>query len=54
VMLIAVHGGGHVVPGPDAAFPRILGKVTPVIDGPRQVWDFFARQPPMAAGGGAN
>jgi polyhydroxybutyrate depolymerase len=45
VMLLAVHGGGHVVPGPSAAFPRILGKVSSVLDGPRAVWEFFARQP---------
>ncbi|MFT3928485.1 MAG: PHB depolymerase family esterase [Myxococcales bacterium] len=45
VVLMAVHGGGHVVPGPAAAFPRILGKVTTVIDGPAEVWNFFARQP---------
>lgn len=44
VLLIAVHGGGHVVPGPDAAFPRILGKISAVFDGPRAVWEFFSRQ----------
>jgi polyhydroxybutyrate depolymerase len=50
VVLVAVHGGGHVVPGPDAAFPRILGKVSAVFDGPREVWNFFARQPPARGG----
>jgi polyhydroxybutyrate depolymerase len=44
IMLITVHGGGHVVPGPSAAFPRILGKVSGALDGPREVWNFFARQ----------
>lgn len=44
VLLLAVHGGGHVVPGPRAAFPRILGPVCDVLDGPREVWRFFARQ----------
>jgi polyhydroxybutyrate depolymerase len=44
VVLLAVHGGGHVVPGPGAAFPRILGKVCPTLDGPRQAWAFFSRQ----------
>jgi polyhydroxybutyrate depolymerase len=48
VVLLAVHGGGHVVPGPSAAFPRILGKVSSVLDGPREVWSFFARQPSRA------
>lgn len=53
VVLLAVHGGGHVVPGPSAAFPRILGKVSAVLDGPREVWNFFARQPsrPQAGAG---
>jgi polyhydroxybutyrate depolymerase len=45
VMLLTVHGGGHVVPGPDAAFPRILGPVSPALDGPGEVWRFFSRQP---------
>jgi polyhydroxybutyrate depolymerase len=49
VVLLAVHGGGHVVPGPTAAFPRILGKVSAVLDGPREVWNFFARQPARSA-----
>jgi polyhydroxybutyrate depolymerase len=44
VTLMAIHGGGHVVPGPGAAFPRILGKVSLAIDGPKEAWDFFARQ----------
>jgi polyhydroxybutyrate depolymerase len=51
VVLLAVHGGGHVVPGPEAAFPRILGKISAVLDGPREAWNFFARQP--SRGGGA-
>jgi hypothetical protein len=37
-----------VVPGPGAAFPRILGKVSDVLDGPREAWNFFARQQPSA------
>ncbi len=49
VVLMTVHGGGHVVPGPAAAFPRILGKVSRVLDGPREAWTFFAHQP--AVGG---
>lgn len=44
VMLLAVHGGGHVIPGPSAAFPRVLGKVSSVIDAPHEAWQFFARQ----------
>jgi len=49
VVLLAVHGGGHVVPGPSAAFPRILGAVSRCIDGPRTVWEFFSRQKSLAA-----
>lgn len=44
VMLIAVRGGGHVIPGKRAAFPRIIGRVSPAIDGPSEVWRFFSRQ----------
>jgi polyhydroxybutyrate depolymerase len=43
VMLLAVHGGGHVVPGPHAAFPGILGPAQ-ALDGPAAAWSFFARQ----------
>jgi polyhydroxybutyrate depolymerase len=43
VMLLAVHGGGHVVPGPFAAFPTILGDAHQ-LDGPGAAWSFFARQ----------
>lgn len=48
VALLAVHGGGHVVPSPNAAFPRILGRVSSAIDGARESWEFFARQRPLA------
>jgi polyhydroxybutyrate depolymerase len=44
VMLVAVQGGGHVIPGKRAAYPRILGQVSPAIDGPEAAWQFFARQ----------
>jgi polyhydroxybutyrate depolymerase len=49
VRLLAVHGGGHVVPGSGTAFPRILGRVSDDIDGPRESWQFFARQAPSSA-----
>ncbi len=45
VMLVAIHGGGHVLPGPNAAFPRILGKISDVFDGPSEAVRFFSRQP---------
>jgi polyhydroxybutyrate depolymerase len=44
VMLLAVHGGGHVIPGPRADFPVLLGKVSAALDGPVEAWSFFARQ----------
>lgn len=46
VTLFAVDGGGHVIPGPSSAFPRILGNVSRAFDGPGEAWRFFARQPP--------
>jgi polyhydroxybutyrate depolymerase len=48
VMLIAVHGGGHVLPSKGAAYPRILGQVSPAIDGPMEAWNFFSRQRSLA------
>jgi poly(3-hydroxybutyrate) depolymerase len=44
-----VQGGGHVVPSPGAAFPRILGRVSLAIDSARESWEFFARQRPLSA-----
>lgn len=44
VVLLAAHGGGHVIPGPLAAFPRILGRVHPNLDGPGEAWNFFSRR----------
>jgi polyhydroxybutyrate depolymerase len=46
VVLLAVHGGGHVVPQPVYRPPRLLGPVTTAIDGPAEAWRFFRRQPP--------
>jgi polyhydroxybutyrate depolymerase len=50
VMLLAVHGGGHVVPQPVYRPPRLLGRVTTAIDGPEEAWAFFRRQPPSVQG----
>jgi len=49
VMLLTVHGGGHVVPQPAYRPRRLLGRATTAIDGPEEAWTFFRRQPP--AGG---
>jgi polyhydroxybutyrate depolymerase len=45
VVLMAVHGGGHVVPQPVYRPRRLLGGVTSAIDGPAEAWSFFRRQP---------
>ncbi|OWK36355.1 alpha/beta hydrolase family esterase [Fimbriiglobus ruber] len=42
VVLVAVHGGGHVIPQPVYRPQRILGKVSSAINGPAEVWSFFA------------
>ena len=46
VMLLSVHGGGHVVPQAAYRPPRLLGTATTAIDGPSEAWDFFRRQRP--------
>ncbi len=47
VVLISVAGGGHVVPQPFFRAPRPLGRTTHDIDGPAEIWKFFARQRPL-------
>jgi polyhydroxybutyrate depolymerase len=46
VVLLSVHGGGHVIPQPRHRPPRLLGSVTTAIDGPSEAWEFFRRQKP--------
>lgn len=41
VVLLSVHGGGHVVPQPAYRPPRLLGRVTRAIGGPEEAWTFF-------------
>jgi len=48
VVLESVHGGGHVVPQPVYKAPRFLGRTTSAINGPEEIWNFFARQTPLA------
>lgn len=43
VVLLSVHGGGHVVPQSGWRPPRLLGGVTTAIDGPSEAWAFFRR-----------
>ena len=46
VALIAIHGGGHVIPQPYWRAPRILGPTPKEPNGPAVIWDFFVRQQP--------
>ncbi|WP_430645499.1 alpha/beta hydrolase family esterase [Agromyces sp. GXS1127] len=41
VVLFAVEGGGHVVPNPNYAQPRIMGGTSMYLDGPLAAIDFF-------------
>lgn len=45
VVLLSVHGGGHVVPQPAYRPRRLLGRATSAVDGPEEAWRFFRRQP---------
>ncbi len=46
VELVAIHGGGHVIPQHYLRYPRILGPTPTEPDGPALIWDFFERQRP--------
>jgi polyhydroxybutyrate depolymerase len=46
VVLDAVHGGGHVLPQTRTRMPAFLGAMTGDLDGPAEIWSFFARQRP--------
>ena len=45
VVLMSVHGGGHVVPQSAYRPRRLLGRATSAVDGPEEAWRFFRRQP---------
>jgi polyhydroxybutyrate depolymerase len=49
VALYAVIGGGHLLPQAGFRAPRLLGPTLSGFDGPRAIWDFFARQQPVPA-----
>jgi polyhydroxybutyrate depolymerase len=46
VELVAIHGGGHVIPQPYWRSPRILGPTPKEPNGPAVIWAFFERQGP--------
>ena len=41
IVLLSVHGGGHVVPQAAYRAPRLLGPTTSAVDGPAEAWAFF-------------
>jgi polyhydroxybutyrate depolymerase len=51
VVLVTIHGGGHTIPQPHARSRRLLGRTHRALDGPAEIWGFFARQalPPHPA-----
>ncbi|MBD9425193.1 polyhydroxybutyrate depolymerase [Pseudomonas sp. PDM15] len=49
VALYGVIGGGHLLPQAGFRAPRLLGPTLSGFDGPRAIWDFFARQRPTPA-----
>jgi polyhydroxybutyrate depolymerase len=44
VELVAIHGGGHVIPQPYWRFPRLLGPTPKETNGPALIWEFFEQQ----------
>ena len=44
VELVAIRGGGHVIPQPYWRYPRILGPTPKEPNGPGLIWAFFERQ----------
>lgn len=44
VRLYTIRNGGHTFPQPHARFLRILGRTHTALDGPAEIWRFFARQ----------
>lgn len=49
VVLYTIHGGGHALPQLHARSPRLLGRTHHALDGPAEIWRFFARQGPREA-----
>lgn len=54
VVLDTVREGGNVVPQAVYRPPRLLGLVTRDLDGPAEIWSFFARQAPRKPAGSAD
>jgi polyhydroxybutyrate depolymerase len=52
VVLWKLTGSGHVWPGSDAKFLRLLGRATHVIDANEEMWSFFSSAPRRVVRGG--
>jgi polyhydroxybutyrate depolymerase len=46
IELVALDGGGHVIPQPYWRYPRLLGPTPKEPNGPALIWEFFQRQRP--------
>ncbi len=44
VLLFSIEKGGHVIPQPNYRAPRMMGRTSHAIDGPEEIWKFFASQ----------
>jgi polyhydroxybutyrate depolymerase len=44
IELVAIQGGGHVIPQPYARAPRLLGRTARDLNGPAEIIAFFERQ----------
>jgi polyhydroxybutyrate depolymerase len=47
VVLLVVEGGGHTIPHPDVAFPRVLGKDSRDFSASEAMWAFFSAHTAM-------
>jgi len=45
VVMVAIHGGGHVVPQRYFQYPGMLGRQTGDLDAPAAIWEFFSKLP---------
>jgi len=45
VLLFRIQKGGHVIPQPFYRAPRMLGRTSHDVNGPEEIWKFFAAQP---------
>ncbi len=44
VVLFRIYEGGHVIPQPYYRAPRMMGRTSRSINGPEEIWNFFAAQ----------